>query len=525
MEKYFQENFFPKICYRSSLKSLLHGILFLILFPLGLFGQDHQVSGILFSRSALTVPVINGPASGCAGVAGYIYSTEPGMSGYVWTVSAGGTVTAGAGTNSITVTWNSAGNETVSVTYSTASIPGVLNVSVLPSAPAGVSVVASSNPVCAGSAVTFTAIPVNGGTSPVYQWHVNGINVGTNSSAFSYIPSNGDIVGCQLVSNLPCATGNPAVSVPISMVVTPVLTTGVFISASANPVCQGNTVTYTAVPFNGGAVPVYQWKVNGNNAGTNSSGFSFSPVNGDIITCLMSSVVSCPSVNPAVSNAIAMTVSPSQPVGVSIAATANPSCQGSSVTFNATPVNGGASPAYQWKVNGIVTGGNSPIMGYVPVNGDFVTCELTSNASCNVGSPAISNTIAMSILQNQPVSVTISASQNPVCQGNPVTFTAVQVNGGASPFYQWSINGFNVGTNSGTFSFIPANGDVVSCHLTSGLSCTTGNPAVSNPVTMNVSPVLPVNITISASANPVCTGATVTFTAIPYNGGTSPSYL
>jgi hypothetical protein len=58
------------------------------------------------------------------------------MTGYSWSVSAGGTITAGAATNSITVTWNTAGAKTVSVNYTnaglcTAASASVYNLSVI----------------------------------------------------------------------------------------------------------------------------------------------------------------------------------------------------------------------------------------------------------------------------------------------------------------------------------------------------------------------------------------------------------
>ena len=89
-----------------------------------------------------------------------------------------------------------------------------------PLLPVSVTVVPSANPVCAGTSVTFTATPVNGGAGPVYQWQVNGINAGTNSNTYAYIPVNNDVVTVILTSNAVCPTGNPATSAPVMMTVT-----------------------------------------------------------------------------------------------------------------------------------------------------------------------------------------------------------------------------------------------------------------------------------------------------------------
>ena len=58
----------------------------------------------------LPTPTITGDNSVCVGSTGNVYTTQSGMTGYTWAVSAGGTITAGATTNAITVTWNTVGH-------------------------------------------------------------------------------------------------------------------------------------------------------------------------------------------------------------------------------------------------------------------------------------------------------------------------------------------------------------------------------------------------------------------------------
>jgi uncharacterized protein (TIGR02145 family) len=398
-------------------------------------------------------------------------------------------------------------------------------VTVNPAFPVGISISTSANPVCQGTSVTFTATPVNQGSSPFYQWKVNGTNAGTNSPVYTYTPVNGDQVFCILTSsNTTCTTNNPATSNTIVMIVNQNLPVSVSITASQNPVCAGTSVTFTAIPTNGGTSPAYQWKVNSVNVGTSNPIYTYSPVNDDVITCVLISNVFCPIGNPATSNLVTMTVNPLQTVSVSITASQNPVCVGTTVLYTASTTNGGTSPVYQWKVNGINTGTNNPVYSYTPVNSDVITCLLTSNVTCPTGNPATSNPVTMTVNPKLPVSVTNTVSQNPVCAGASVTFTATPMNGGTSPAYQWKVNGVNVGTNSPVYSYIPLNGDLVWCILTSSEVCTSSNPASSTQIQMVVNNNLPASVTVTGSPNPFCPGVTVSYNATPMNGGTSPSY-
>ena len=187
-----------------------------------------------------------------------------------------------------------------------------------------------------------------------------------------------------------------AITEALEMTVTMPVTPAVAITADLPEICTGETVTFTANPFNGGTGPSYQWKVNGINSGINSPVLIYSPANGDVITCSLLSSESCTSGNPAQSNQITMVVNANLPAGIAIAASANPFCPGSAVTFTANPVNGGSSPGYQWKVNGINSGSNASTFVYNPVNNDSIRCILTSNHNCVTGSPVSSAKIIMS---------------------------------------------------------------------------------------------------------------------------------
>jgi len=475
------------------------------------------------------VPTLTGNETPCSGIITYVYTTESGMTNYSWNVTANGTITSGDGTNSISVSWITDGPGTVSINYvnssgCTAANPTVLNIDVQTNPATAVTITPSANPICSGTSVTYTAVAVNGGTTPGFDWKVNGIIVSSSASTYTYNPVNGDHVVCQVTSSLPCSAGNIVNSNEITMAVSSNAIVAVNISPSSNPVCQGLPVTMTATATNGGTNPSFQWKLNGLIVGSNSSSFTFIPGNNDFVTCSLSSSLGCATGNPAISNTVVLTVSSALSVSVSIAASANPSCSGSLVTYTATPVNGGSSPVYHWKVNGLILGSNSPVFSYSPQNNDVMTCEMISSISCpSSGATVNSNSIIMTVNTASPLSVTISPSVNPVCQGAAVTLTATCINGGIAPDFSWNINGFFDGFGS-TYTYFPSDHDIISCFVTSDLACVTGNPAMSNEVTMLVNAVLSANVSITASSNPVCQGTPVTYTAAAVNGGINPQY-
>ncbi|NOU45630.1 MAG: T9SS type A sorting domain-containing protein [Bacteroidales bacterium] len=183
--------------------------------------------------------------------------------------------------------------------------------------------------------------------------------------------------------------------------------------------------------------------------------------------------------------------------GVTIVSDQNNICEGTAVTLTATPANGGENPAYQWFVNGVETGENSPAFSFIPVNNDEVSALLTSSYECISNNPVESNTIQFQVTGMVDVIVSITEDKNDICAGDVMTFTATTTNGGDQPAYSWFVGEENVGENADTFSYIPENGDIVSLVFTSNYWCVSQNPVTSNAIVaiVNTLPVVTWNYT------------------------------
>jgi len=239
--------------------------------------------------------------------------------------------------------------------------------------------------VCSGTTVTYSPLPVNGGTSPAYQWSVNGTSVATTSS-YTYIPANGDVVMATLTSNASCALPLTA-SYSVTAVVNPFGTPSVNLLASpGTTVCRGSLVTLSPVPHLGGSSPVFSWIINGVNMGSSSS-YSYVPVNDDHAYCIMESNYLC-RLNNLDTSAI-MILTTDTPVVPQVSISASPSAlisSGQHITLTASVINGGFSPTYQWVVNSIPVSGatnSSYSRDSFAAPFDSVTCLVTNHDLCN----------------------------------------------------------------------------------------------------------------------------------------------
>jgi hypothetical protein len=155
-----------------------------------------------------SVPTITGSSSVCKGTTGVAYSTEPGMTGYTWNVSSGGTITAGSGTDSITVTWNAAGAQTVSINYTssggcTAASPTMLSVSVN----------ANTTPVITQSLDTlYSSVPTGN------QWYSVSTGLIPGATGQWYVPTaNGTYYDIAILGSCTSDTSNLLVVINTSV--------------------------------------------------------------------------------------------------------------------------------------------------------------------------------------------------------------------------------------------------------------------------------------------------------------------
>jgi len=188
------------------------------------------------------------------------------MSNYQWSVT-GGTITAGSGTYTVTVTWNSPGPRTISVNYTnncglSAAGPATINVTVNPLPPATITPGGATD-FCQGSSVVLTA---SGGSW--YLWSTGAtttaITVATTGNYTVTVTGTGSCTAAAsqavIVNPLPTAAGN--ISGPVA-------------------VAQGHTgIAYSVAPVTNATG--YHWNLPSGatiagGANTNSITVDFSP--------------------------------------------------------------------------------------------------------------------------------------------------------------------------------------------------------------------------------------------------------
>ncbi len=339
-------------------------------------GTDNGANITINQKDAYGASVIYKDTVVCVGSNG-IYTVKNNQDTYNWTVSGGGTILSGNGTPSITVSWTTPGNYTVTMNGTTGACnntPAVINVQVLAPQPATVSI--SPTGVCAGQAVLLTANTTTGGSAPTYQWFINGNPVsGATSSTFTTPTSTvaGDIISVQMTSNGVCISPNTATA--------QIVVTNGSIAGTANSnqtVCPGQNTFITLTGYSGNI----QWQFSTDNvtftnipSANNDTLF----INGLTQTTYYRAEVTTGTCTPNLSNVVEIIVS-AKPTA-SFTANPNPaSLPDATVNFTNNSTN---AVTYQWFFgdgnNSILT---SPTHTYTTQGTYAVTLIATSLLGC-----------------------------------------------------------------------------------------------------------------------------------------------
>lgn len=136
-----------------------------------------------------------------------------------------------------------------------------------------------------------------------------------------------------------------------------------------------------------------------------------------------------------------ITVNSTLEANITIEAADTVICSGASVTFTSTTVNGGGSPSYQWKINGVNIAGetNPNYTTSALINGDVVSCQLTSSLFCVTNDPVLSNSIVIQVIDVAEGGTT--SPDQTICEGNPALDIVLT---GSSGSIQWQLSTDNV---------------------------------------------------------------------------------
>jgi len=330
------------------------------------------------------MPTITGPASACVGSSGNIYTTEPGMTGYTWTVSAGGNITSGGLTNSILVTWNTAGPQTVTVNYTNSwtcpgLVPTVYNVTVNP---LPVPTITGPATVCMGSTgnVYTTQTSMTGYTWTVSAGGIITGGTGTNAITVTWNTSGANTVSVSYTNANGCTAAVPSVyNVTVNTAPVPTITGSTSLCVNSgyyNYTTESGMTGYVWTVSVGGVI---NW-----GSGTNQIQVSWIASGAQTVSVIYTSATGCPAITPTVLN---VTVNPLPGPAGSITGTAAV-CGGASGVAYSTPVISGAV-TYVWTLPAGATiatgsGTNSITLNYA-ANASSGNITVYGNNMCGNG--------------------------------------------------------------------------------------------------------------------------------------------
>lgn len=405
------------------------------------------------------------------------------------------------------ITSIAAGTDTISytvvnsITGCSTSVNSIVSVNPVPVA----SFTISKTAQCLnGNSFVFTNTSNISSGSITYNWLIDGKNITSTSPSYVFTSAGNYTIQLVVLSSSGCTDTSKQT---ITVYTQP---TASFSINNSSQCVTSNSFAFTNNTTISSGTSTYNWSLgDGTFSIANSPSYTYSKSGNYTVKLLATSNNGClDSITQSVT--VISSVVPS----LSIKASPTSICSGATVSFVATPINGGVAPVYQWKKNGVNIGTNAiSYSDNTLTSTDTITCVLTSSVSCVTTPTANSNSITVAVLQYTNPSIGIVTTNSTICTGSSVTFTANASGAGAIPIYQWKVNGVNVGINSNTFTTSGFfNNDAVTCDLTSSLTCVTARTLSSASIVMNVKAT-----SVSSINASICSGNSYTFNGNTYS--------
>ncbi len=307
-----------------------------------------------------------------------------------------------------------------------------------------------ANPDCPGRSITFTALPVNGGTAPLYQWYVdNVVVVGATSESYTNVFNDGDTVSVMMVSNSVCASPTDTAYSNVTGVIRDSLTAGISIAALSNPICAGEPNSFTATVTTAGAGPMIYWFLNGSYVvGAAGAVYPTDTLrNGDIVHAMLVATDACVINDTTIATSISMTVIPNLDPAATLTLTngANPGCLDSAITFTAAVTGAGTTPDLLWLVNDTVVASGTNVHTQTYTTGQLLTFRVRPTDGGCYSADSFTTPAILMIRDSTPVAPLVSLIDNMLVANSAGT-------------YKWYFNGVIVPGASGQTYHPPAMG-------------------------------------------------------------------
>lgn len=316
--------------------------------------------------------------------------------------------------------------------------------------------------ICPGDVVNFSSTWPSSFNVLGYRWDFGDPASGASNTSTMATPSHTyNQVGTYMVTlqtqSPCCGWAKPDTHY---VVVMPVVEPQVFITATSTEICEGESITFGAVPYAGGNNPTFQWYQNGVPSG---NGTSFTPNfinNGDQVRVDMTSSYPCPTV-PTVSSEVITVIVHLNPV-VDCSNVTN-SYLGAETGFNADVTAATPPFEYFWQFgDGGSSTEESPSHLYGGTGLYSASVEVTDTFGCS----AICD-VQVDIVLPPYVYAGFTYVENPQCGSTEVTFT--DTSHGNPTIWLWDFGDGDTstahnpthtytGTGPYTVTFAPSNG-------------------------------------------------------------------